>query len=163
MKPKWKLIFNWYQNSIIVLTRHAIALSSWAVSITINSLIFFEAAPRQRRSVVRAPTRKPRVRSSNLGGEKAKNFPTWNICFTPFLRPIRVYYDPQKVWLQFIKVELYPSQKRGVCSKTTWGSFNSFISVLIFVWAWLKDGMLHESILLWFLFISVACSMFSIL
>ena len=114
MKPKWKLIFNWYQNSIIVLTRHAIALSSWAVSITINSLIFFEAAPRQRRSVVRAPTRKPRVRSSNLGGEKAKNFPTWNICFTPFLTPIRVYYDPQKVWLQFIKVELYPSQKRGV-------------------------------------------------
>ena len=27
---------------------------------------------------------------------------------------MRANYDPQKVWLQFIKVELYPSQKRGV-------------------------------------------------
>ena len=43
-----------------------------------------------------------------------KNFPTWNICFIPFLRPIRVNYDPQKIWLHFNKVELYPSQKRGV-------------------------------------------------
>ena len=27
---------------------------------------------------------------------------------------MRANYDPQKVWLQFIKVELYPSEKRGV-------------------------------------------------
>ena len=52
--------------------------------------------------------------SSKLTVEKWKNFPTWNICFTPFLRPIRVNNDPQKIWLHFIKVELYPSQKRGV-------------------------------------------------
>ena len=48
-----------------------------------NSLIFFKAAPWQHRSVVRAPTRKPMVRSSNLGGETVKNFPIWNI----FRRP----------------------------------------------------------------------------
>ena len=45
---------------------------------------------------------------------EVKNFPTWNICITPFLSPMKVYYNPQKVWLHFIKVELYPSQKRGV-------------------------------------------------
>ena len=27
---------------------------------------------------------------------------------------MRANYDPQKIWLQFIKVELYPSEKRGV-------------------------------------------------
>ena len=37
-----------------------------------------------------------------------------NICLRPFFGSNRPLYTPLKVWLEFIKLELFPSQKRGV-------------------------------------------------
>ena len=113
MKPKWKLIFNWYQNSIIVLTCHSIALSSWAVSITINSLIFFEATPRQRRSVVRAPTRTRRVRSSNLNGEKWKISLRETFVSHPFWGLWGPIMTHKKFGCSSLKLNFTPLKKEG--------------------------------------------------
>ena len=54
------------------------------------------------------------VPGSKLIAKRGKKIPTWNICLRPFLGSRRPLYTPLKVWEKFIKLELFPSQKRGV-------------------------------------------------